>query len=218
MSFRHEYKYKLNFLEYQILSGRLSSVLARDENAGPGGDYTVRSLHFNLTDSDGRSFRIRCYNGDPESLKLETRRKSGELFEINSVDISQDELRTVLSGNIRWMARDSRPPVAELFRAVSGQNFRPHKIVEFIREPFVCPAGNVRITFDRCQRTGPFSLDFFSDPLTADDDLSVLMEIKYGDFIPDFLVKLVRIQHRKNPAAPRYAFSGSTADIRRAAD
>ena len=44
--FRHELKYSIDFLQYQILRKKLSLVLKPDPHAGPNGTYHVRSIYF----------------------------------------------------------------------------------------------------------------------------------------------------------------------------
>ena len=51
MKFRHELKHNINYSDLLILKGRLSAILAHDENSGEDGTYFVKSLYFdNYTD------------------------------------------------------------------------------------------------------------------------------------------------------------------------
>lgn len=105
------------------------------------------------------------------------------------------------------MAGDERPLIVELYSKMTGQLLRPKTIVDYIREPFIFSAGNVRITLDRNIRTGLLSTDFLNDalPTIAAGNEMVLLEVKYGAFIPDFIVKLLQLQNRKASACSKYA-------------
>lgn len=218
MDARHEYKHSLNHMDYRILQSRLGAVLPRDVNTDENGEYTVRSLYFDTPGDralrekiDGvdrrEKFRIRRYNRQPDVLRLEKKSKAHGLCYKQTELLTRQEVLALTSGDIRWMARDARPLVVELYSKMAGQLLRPKTIVEYIREPFVFPAGNVRITLDRDIRTGLFSTDFLSDavPTIAAGDEMVLLEVKYDAFIPDFIVKLLQIQNRRAAACSKYA-------------
>ena len=70
-------------------------------------------------------------------------------------------------------------------------------------------AGNVRITLDRDIRTGMRSLDFFTvDPLLVPvDEAFAVLEVKFDQFIPDFIVQLVQLGSRRSAAFSKYAHS-----------
>lgn len=218
MNGRHEYKHSLNFMDYQILKSRLSAVLARDKYTDQSGAYIVRSLYFD-TPSDRallekingvdrrEKFRLRCYNTDFNFFRLEKKSKITGLSYKQTVPISREEVAALIDGDFQWMNYDQRPLVGELYSKISGQLLRPKTIVEYVREPFVFAAGNVRITLDRNIRTGLISTDFLNDQLVtipADDHLIVL-EVKYDAFIPDFIVKLLQINNRQATACSKYA-------------
>lgn len=218
MNARHEYKHSVNYMDYSILRSRLSTVLAHDANTDEKGEYAVRSLYFDTPGDralrekiDGvdrrEKFRIRRYNNDPGFLRLEKKSKAHGLCYKRTAPITREELSALIGGNLRWMARDERPLVVELYSKMTGQMLRPKTIVDYIREPFVYRAGNVRITLDRNIRTGLLSTDFLNDELptiTAGDEM-VLLEVKYDAFIPDFIVKLLQLQDRRASACSKYA-------------
>lgn len=218
MNARHEYKHSLNFMDYRILQGRLRSVLPHDGNTDKNGEYAVRSLYFDTPGDralrekiDGvdrrEKFRIRRYNNDPDFLSLEKKSKVHGLCCKQTTPISKEELSALTSGDLHWMAQDDRPIVVELYSKMTGQMLRPKTIVDYIREPFVYTAGNVRITLDRNIRTGLLSTDFLNDalPTVAAGNELVVLEVKYDAFIPDFIVKLLQLQYRRASACSKYA-------------
>lgn len=218
MDARHEYKHSLNYMDYQILRSRLRAVLPHDGNTDEHGEYTVRSLYFDTPGDralrekiDGvdrrEKFRIRCYNNDADFLRLEKKSKARGLCYKQTAPMTREEAAALTAGDIRWMARDDRPLMVELYSKMTGQLLRPKTLVEYIREPFICRAGNVRITLDRDIRTGLFSTDFLNAgvPTIAAGDELVLLEVKYDSFIPDYIVKLLQLQSRRAAACSKYA-------------
>lgn len=220
MNARHEYKHSLNYLDYQVLKSRLSAVLPHDSNTDEHGEYVIRSLYFDTPGDcalrekiDGvnrrEKFRIRRYNNDSNLLRLEKKCKANGLCYKKTIPISREELSSIIEGDLRWMARDERELVVDLYSKMTGQMLRPKTIVDYIREPFVYDAGNVRITLDRNIRTGLLSTDFLNDELPtifAGDEI-VLLEVKYDAFIPDFITKLLQLQSRRASACSKYALS-----------
>lgn len=218
MNARHEYKHSLNYMDYQILRGRLEHLLARDENVDARGEYRVRSLYFDsprdkalrekIDGVDRREkFRIRRYNDDVNYLRLEKKSKAQGLSYKQSVSLEKAQVADLLAGETDWMVADGRDLVMELYAKMKGEQLRPRTIVDYIREPFVYPAGNVRITLDREIRTGLKSTDFFSENLTTipAGDHFVILEVKYDAFIPDFIAKIIQIQNRRAAACSKYA-------------
>ena len=218
MQARHEYKHSLNYTDYILLRDRLKRTMRRDNHADKNGEYRVRSLYFDTPGDkalrekiDGvdrrEKFRIRRYIGGDDLLVLEKKSKRHGLCYKISCRLTREELVLLQSGNVKWMALDKRELVQELYAKIRYEQLRPKTIVEYIREPFVYPAGNVRITFDREIRTGLFSTDFLSDdlPTVKAGDEIVLLEVKYDQFIPEHIVRLLQLEGRRASACSKYA-------------
>lgn len=220
MQARHEYKHSLNYLDYQLLRTRLSAVLPHDANVNQQGEYIVRSLYFDTPHDkalrekiDGvdrrEKFRIRNYNYDTSYIKLEKKSKARSLCYKQSVRISAAEVAALIQGNLDWMPNDNRPLIVELYSKMAAQRLQPKSIVEYIREPFTCAAGNVRITLDRAIKTALSATDFLNAhlPTIAAGNEMVLLEVKYDAFIPQHLVDLLALPARRAGACSKYALS-----------
>jgi hypothetical protein len=105
------------------------------------------------------------------------------------------------------MAYDDRELIRELYIKMRSEQLKPKTVVDYTREPFVCTAGNVRITFDRDIRTGLYSTDFMSDdlPTVKAGDEIVLLEVKYDQFIPDYISDVLQLGTRRASACSKYA-------------
>ena len=215
---RHEYKHSLNYADYILLRDRLKRTMRRDSHVDKNGEYRVRSLYFDTPGDkalrekiDGvdrrEKFRVRRYIGADDHLVLEKKSKIHGLCYKKSCCLTREELELLQGGALKWMALDGRELVRELYTKMKNEQLRPKTIVDYVREPFVCPAGNVRITFDRDIRTGLFSTDFLSDdlPTVKAGDEIVLLEVKYDEFIPDHIVHLLQLEGRRASACSKYA-------------
>jgi hypothetical protein len=220
MKMRHEYKHRLNAMDYTVLSSRIRAVLCRDSHTNERGKYRVRSLYFDtpndralrekISGTDRREkFRIRRYPGGPERVSLEKKIKVKGLCAKKSEILTPDECERIIRGDIDWMIGDNRPLLVEFYSKIRGQLLRPKVIVEYVREPFVYAAGNVRITFDCGIRTGSMFRAFPHDdmPLIPAGDEIVLLEVKYDAYLPDFIANLIQVDNRRAAACSKYAIA-----------
>ena len=138
---------------------------------------------------------------------IEKKTKIHGLCYKQSLPFTREEFHLFQRGEIGWMALDERELVRELYSKIRFELLRPKTIVEYIREPFICPPGNVRVTFDRGIRTGLFSTDFLKDdlPLVRAGGELVLLEVKYDQFIPAHIVQLLQLESRQSAGCSKYA-------------
>lgn len=96
---------------------------------------------------------------------------------------------------------------ATLFNlAIRTRGLRPKVIVAYERKAYVFEPGNTRITFDRniraSNRVERFGrADIFYDFLREQD---AVLEVKYDEFIPDFLVQLLELGNMQQSAFSKY--------------
>lgn len=217
MAFRHEWKIEISAADHVALRRRLQAVMAADPHAA-GGSYTVRSLYFDdptdralrekLDGVDRREkFRLRFYNGDTDLLRLEKKSKRGGLSEKRSAPLTLRQARALLDGDLDWMLDSASPLVRELYCKMRMEGLQPKTVVDYVREPFVYPPGNVRVTFDRDIRTGLLQTDPFSPGcLTVPaGDAPILMEVKWDAFLPDIIRDAVQLPGRRSTAFSKYA-------------
>lgn len=218
MNARHEMKIELNLMDAVVLQNRLRAVLRHDNNVDASFQYRVRSLYFDTPNDkalrekvDGvnhrEKFRMRLYNGNTGRIKLEKKSKIGGLCYKMAEPISSREVALLQAGDFSWMPDMARPLVTELYSKMRSENLVPKTLVEYLREPFVFPAGNVRITLDREIRTGILCTDFLSPnfPSVPAGNGVMLLEVKYDAFIPDFLTDLLQLGARRAAAFSKYA-------------
>lgn len=218
MNFRHEYKHYLNYMDYLLLRSRLREIASVDSNAGEEGEYRIRSLYFdNHLDKalrekiDGvnerEKFRIRYYNDDFSYIRLEKKSKINGLSMKRSAVISKEEVESIIRDDISWMVRSKQPLIVELYAKIHSQLLQPKTIVDYIREPYVYIPGNVRVTIDKDIRTGISSTDFFNVdlPTVQAGDTTILLEVKYDNFIPSIIADIIQLGSRRATAYSKYA-------------
>ncbi len=215
--FRHEYKFFISYMDYLSLSSRLKAVAKHDSNTGENGKYQIRSLYFdNIFDSALREkiegvnnrekFRIRLYNGDDSFIRLEKKSKINGLCSKISAPISRDETERIINGDIEWMKDSGRGLVIELYSKMKSKLLRPKVLVDYTREPYVYAPGNVRITFDYNLRTGLSCKNIFNQdaPTVLTPQSSILLEVKYDEFIPSVIQDIIQAENRRGSAFSKY--------------
>lgn len=214
---RHEWKHEITAADRLILSARLGAAARRDSH-GQNGRYEIRSLYFDDSRDtalrekiDGVSrrekFRLRYYNGDVSYICLEKKAKRDGLCGKRSVLLGAQEVRALLNGDLAWMPSSGRPLLQELYWKMKSNGLRPKTIVDYTRDAYVYPAGNVRVTLDYNIRTGLSSTDFLnpaSVTIPAGDAPAVL-EVKWDEFLPDIIRDAVQLPGRHTSAFSKYA-------------
>lgn len=216
MDFRHEMKHEISYADMLVIRQRMSAVAGQDIHAIDG-KYLVRSLYFDNMDDkalrekiDGvnrrEKFRIRYYNHDTSAIYLEKKSKINGLGNKQSTKISAAQVEMLLAGNIDFLLHSNNRLMKELYGKMKTQGIRPKIIVDYIREPFVYPAGNVRVTLDYDIRTGTNCLDFLKkDCLTLPATQAIVLEVKWDAFLPDIIRDTVNLQGRSSGAFSKYA-------------
>jgi len=217
MDYRHEVKHEISYGDMLALRQRLSAVMYPDPYAVDG-RYYIRSLYFDtLNDkalrekTDGvnirEKFRIRYYNGNAGFMRLEKKSKINGLCQKKSAPITKEQTEFILKGCYDWMINAEYPLITELYSKILCDGLRPKTVVEYTREPFVFPVGNVRVTLDYGIKTGLCRTDFLSpDFKTVDTGTqSVVLEVKWDEFLPDIIKDAVSLPERMSGAFSKYA-------------
>lgn len=217
--YRHELKYQISRSDYMALRQRLRTVMKPDSHAGGDGTYVIRSIYFdNYRDKalwdkingvpHREKFRIRYYNDDFSCIKLEKKVKDNGLCKKFSARLTEEECRRILAGDLEWMKSHPAALVQELYVKMKSGPLRPKVLVSYVREPYVYAPGNVRVTFDSELRTGGLHRKFLEpsvqDISATDTPDTMIMEVKYDDFLPEIIGKLVQTKGSRVQAFSKY--------------
>jgi len=219
IKFRHEIKHYINSADCLLLQRKLRCVMEPDLNGGPDGSYLIRSLYFDTPENkalmekiDGvdnrEKIRIRLYNHDDSLIKLEKKMKVNGLTAKLSVNISKEQCKDILDGNIKWMKDTDNPVLIEIYHKMMHQHLRPRTIVDYTRNAYVYSPGNVRVTIDKSIRTGLMSNDLFSRELPTVETLPkhlAVLEVKYDEFLPEVIGDILQIGDRQKLSVSKYA-------------
>lgn len=212
--FRHEYKHSISPVDAAVLRMRLSNVMQKD-SFSVGGKYGIRSLYFdNLFDkallekingvSCREKFRIRYYNGDTSFIRLEKKSKLGGLTSKQSAPLTLEQADLLVHG---VPVRDSgNELIDELAFKMDTQLLKPENIVDYTREAFVFPPGNVRATLDCDIRTGTEPTKLF-DPncVTVPSCEDIILEVKWDEFLPSVIADIIQLGSRQTSSFSKYA-------------
>ena len=216
MKFRNEWKHEITPSDMITLRARLRTV-AKPESHGTNGTYDIRSLYFDdqfdtalrekINGVNMREkFRIRYYENDTSFIRLEKKSKINGLCNKQQVRLYAEEVERILSGDTEWMRTDERELVGELYYKMKSCGLRPKTIVDYRRDAFVFPAGNVRVTLDYNIRTGLQSIDFLnpSSVTVPATDNTIILEVKWDEYLPDIIRDAVTLEGRRSSAFSKY--------------
>ena len=79
------------------------------------------------------------------------------------------------------MRSDERELIRELYIKMKNKGLRPKTIVDYTRDAFVFPAGNVRVTIDHHIRTEMQNVDFLNpNSVTVPaGEAPIILEVKW---------------------------------------
>lgn len=195
---RHELKYFIDPPQYRILKNRLSALLPLDHHAGSDGRYHIRSLYFDDFKNSAlfgkqagiarrQKYRMRIYNFSDSVIKLERKVKLDQYIGKESAGLSRQEADRILSGDVSFLAKSENRLLRAFYLETRRNLLRPNVIVDYYREAFIHPMGNVRITFDIGLHTGLTCLSIFDQhifTMRAIEEAGVILEVKYDHFLP----------------------------------
>lgn len=199
--YRHEYKYRIDAGQRAVLQLRAQGVLERDAHAGADGAYLIRSLYFDSPDDacfyenengdDPREkYRIRFYNCDTSRISLECKAKSRGMTKKTACPVTLDQCGQFMAGVVPEPVRDVSPAQAAMFTQMRLKSLRPVVIVQYTRMPFVCEAGNVRVTFDDGIASSNDIGGFLQTEIPLRSVLGTgesILEVKWDELLPSYI-------------------------------
>lgn len=198
---RHELKYHVDYLQFQIIRKKLSIFLKPDPHAGPDGRYHVRSLYFDDFKNSAlcekicgtakrKKYRLRVYNCSDDYIKFERKTKLDQYVFKESVRLTRKAADQMIAGDIGFLADTANPLLKAFYLESRNSLLRPVVLVDYYREAYVHSVGNVRITFDTGLHTNMGSTPFFDSncfTFNVSKEQGVIMEIKFDDVLPQHI-------------------------------
>lgn len=221
MEFRNELKFELSDYDLVRIKNRLKPLMHPDRHQGPNG-YLIKSLYFDdLFDSCAAEkengvlcrdkYRIRQYNDDPNFIRLEKKKRHGDMSKKTSHLLSLQEYKTLLTGSkddLRTLfSRNKDSLLGEFAGKILYQGFAPKCIVAYERFALIENIGNVRITFDQ-NISGSRQTESFLDP-----DLFMvplmpkrrhILEVKYDELLPHYIMQALDLGSLRRQSFSKY--------------
>lgn len=200
MTLRHELKYQINALEHHVLKKKLAAILKPDPYMLQHRSYNVRTLYFDDYQDSAyhnkqagvfkrKKYRLRIYNHSDSVIKFECKSKIGQYVLKNTTRVTRREADRLIAEDFDFFARTDNRLLHEFYLESKCKIMRPVTLVEYEREAYVHPIGNVRITFDTCLRSGLAVNTFFDKeaPTMSVLDFPVVLEVKYTEVFPEYI-------------------------------
>lgn len=202
---RHELKFFINEGQHYLLSRALDRTLDRDPNGDENNEYAIRSLYFDTVFNtalyekfDGvpnrNKYRIRIYNFSDRVIKMECKTKLDSLISKRSISIPRDLCEQLIAGDPTGLENTRSGLLNDVYREMTVNLLRPCVIVDYIREAYLHPAEEVRITFDKQLRTGMRSHELFNPHVPTVppfDHQLMILEVKYNQVLPPYIRDLL---------------------------
>ena len=216
--FRHEIKHYINTADYLAIRSRLVHFMKLDENSGTS-EYKIRSLYFDNVNNKAlmekinginnrEKFRIRFYNDNHNFIRLEKKSKLNGLCSKISERLSKDECIKIINNDIEFLKDSKRPLLIEFYNKMKSDMLKPKTVVDYYREAYIYPVGNVRITFDKNVRTSINGINIFDKNLPTINSINknvIILEVKYDEFLPEIIQHLIQTNESRATAISKYA-------------
>lgn len=215
--YRVENKYNCSESELRTLQNRLEGVLRADSNENCPEGYSIISLYFDdfqdncLNDTvDGvevrDKYRIRIYNNVLDVIKLEVKSKKDGYIYKKSKTITKEQADKLIRGECIEDSSSLEDPATLFNLAIRTKGLRPKVIVAYERKAYVFGPGNTRITLDRNVRASDRVEDFGKENICYDflHEYDKVLEVKYDEFIPDFLLQLLELGNMQQTSYSKY--------------
>jgi len=223
--YRNEYKHVINKAQAFIIKSKLKALLKSDGFADENGEYFIRSLYFDTYDNRALAeklegvpfrdkYRIRFYNHDTSLIKFENKVKHFNSTLKVFCTLTKQEAEQILNGDYDFLRGAEEPLKRRMYQEFTGDGLVPKSIVDYTRTPFVYPHGNVRITIDSdirslvSQGSQNSRIDIFNPNIptvSVFPDERCVLEVKYDEYIPEFIHKIIQIENSMTSSMSKYA-------------
>lgn len=213
---RVEDKYVIPKNDFYELHERVKAILEPDVYSHVGG-YSISSLYFDdILDTDyyntvsgnpcRKKHRVRIYNDSLDNIKLEVKDKNYNRIEKASCSITQAQLLRLQRGEVIEWGKSRDDPRSAFNEAIACGCLKPKVIVSYSRSAYVYEPGNTRITFDSDIRASN-DIESFGTGSTRYDyprGENYVLEVKYDEFIPDFILQALEIDSMRQTSYSKY--------------
>jgi len=221
--YRHELKYFISFTDHKVLSDILADTLQADPHSNRQNEYWIRSLYFDTPGNNDyyekmigvdrrKKVRLRIYHTDQPEVNVEIKYKVNEYILKETALVTREDAAALINGNKEILLNYHNTILNQVYYIMSKDLYRPVVIVDYEREAYISPTQDIRITFDKSIRGSSVDFDLFSKDINMSpvfDEKTMVMEIKYNHFFPDWLRSVLSLSSGERYAISKYCLSRS---------
>lgn len=216
--YRNEWKYICTEIDLELLRRRIGPVMKLDPNQRGQASYNIRSLYFDdylnscfHANTEGldyrKKFRIRIYNQSSQRIQLEIKYKIHGMTKKESCPLTLEQCRILMGGGSLPYNGSYPKPLMALYLAMKTEGMHPVEIVEYERTAYICPLGNVRVTFDR-NISGSSHMEQFLEKdiplLPVMPQGRHILEVKFDEVLPAYIAAALDTGRLEQTAFSKY--------------
>ena len=204
--FRHELKYLCSAAELKMLEVRLQDVMKPDPHTDENGCYLIRSVYFDdlydrcLNENESgvsprEKWRVRIYNASDRRISLECKRKEYGMIQKKSCRITREQYEKMARLEPVPITKDNPALLNRMLVQQRTQLMQPKVIVQYLRRPYICDEGNVRVTFD---------MNITSSQSFVLPKGQHLLEVKFDEYLPDYIYHAIQMTNMRLETFSKY--------------
>jgi len=198
---RTELKFLITYEDYLKLRSQISLLMTLDSHADTlTRDYAISSVYFDDLyasrvgeKADGveyhQKFRLRSYGSS--DVRLEYKTKVGNMTGKESIWVDEELSSALIERNFEVLYQHlDEPLISDIVTRMKLDDLHPEVVIDYVREAYTFPQGDVRITFDKDIE----AYQFGSDPgfrRRVSDPGTLILEVKYSEYLPEHIRKVV---------------------------
>lgn len=195
---RVEEKYIISNSKKIELLEKLKENLIYDENSIDG-KYSVRTLYFDTPNCQDyqdkvneklqrKGIRMRVYNVNDNSAKIELKRKDNSIQNKISLTISKDDAKQLLKQDYECLKNYNSEIALQLYDTLKSNCYAPKTLILYDRYAFECPNTKLRVTIDSNLTTSNLEFDLWSmniETIPVGKTDEHILEVKKIGELPD---------------------------------
>lgn len=229
---RSEEKFLINSSDIFHFKSTLSKILPIDENIDDfSKNYNVQSIYYDTIfnddlknkldgNKDRKKIRIRIYNNDLKTAKIEIKHKSSSYSKKISQRLSIDEVSILINSNFNNFLEKNQ--VISDYFLTNPEILHPTSIVTYDRFAFKVPISNIRITIDTDIRGHGNNLRFpitnIANGLRLTPNFLEVVEVKYDGTLPAVIKNTLAQFRLLRSAVSKYTLSRFSTDFQKYSD